>query len=88
MELGYIEDEKENKKTILTSFDAAASGLGNTRAVCRSYYVHPKIVESYEDGSIVSYFENVKKDDQKDYTKLSETEKVMLSLIEDYEISI
>ncbi len=88
IELGYIEDEKENKKTILTSFDAAASGLGNTRAVCRSYYVHPKIVESYEDGSIVPYFDKLKKDDKKDYTKLSETEKVMLNLIEDYEISI
>ena len=87
-ELGYIEEEKENKKTILTSFDAAASGLGNTRAVCRSYYVHPKIVESYEDGSIVPYFEKVKNEKVKDYTKLSETEKVMLKLIEDYEISI
>ena len=87
-ELGYIEEEKENKKTILTSFDAAASGLGNTRAVCRSYYVHPKIVESYEDGSIVPYFEKVKNEKVKDYTKLSETEKVMLKLIEDYEISV
>ena len=87
-ELGYIEDEKENKKTILTSFDAAASGLGNTRAVCRSYYVHPKIVETYEDGSIVPYFDKVKNESVKDYTKLSETEKVMLKLIEDYEISV
>ena len=87
-ELGYIEEEKENKKTILTSFDAAASGLGNTRAVCRSYYVHPKIVESYEDGSIVPYLEKVKNEKVKDYTKLSETEKVMLKLIADYEISV
>ncbi len=87
-ELGYIEDEKENKKTILTSFDAAASGLGNTRAVCRSYYVHPKIVEAYADGSIVPYFNKVKNESVKDYTKLSETEKVMLNLIEDYEIRI
>ncbi|WBL23562.1 DNA topoisomerase IB [Zunongwangia sp. HRR-M8] len=87
-ELGYIEDEKENKKTILTSYDAAASGLGNTRAVCRSYYVHPKIVESYEDGSIVPYFKKIKNDDSKNYTTLSETEKVMLKLIEDYEISV
>ncbi|WP_417886714.1 DNA topoisomerase IB [Zunongwangia sp.] len=88
IELGYIEDEKENKKTILTAYDTAASGLGNTRAVCRSYYVHPEIVNSYEDGSIVPYFSKVKNEERKDYTKLSETEKVMLSLIEEYEIEL
>jgi DNA topoisomerase-1 len=45
-------------------------------------------VEAYADGSIVPYFNKVKNESVKDYTKLSETEKVMLNLIEDYEIRI
>ena len=87
-EVGYTEDEKENKKNILQAYDAAASGLGNTSAVCRSYYVHPKLVQSYEDGEIVPYFKKVKADEKKDYTSLSETEKVILKLIKEYEIEI
>lgn len=87
-ELGYTEVEKENKKNILMAYDAAASGLGNTRAVCRSYYVHPKIVECYETGSIVPYFKNIPVEEKKDYTCLSETEKKILKLIGDYQIEI
>ncbi|MDT0648385.1 DNA topoisomerase IB [Zunongwangia sp. F260] len=87
-ELGYTEDEKENKKNLITAFDAAATGLGNTRSVCRTYYVHPKIVTSYENGEIVPYFKKVKKDESKNYTSLSETEKIILKMIKDYEIEI
>ena len=32
--------------------DSVAGHLGNTRAVCRSSYVHPAVVESYIDGTL------------------------------------
>jgi DNA topoisomerase I len=88
LELGYIEEEKENKKNILTGFDSAAEGLGNTRAVCRSYYVHPKVIETYETGEIVPYFEKVKEEKTSNYAELSETEKAIYKLIQDYKIEI
>lgn len=88
LEIGYTEDEKENKKNILAGFDAAAEGLGNTRAVCRSYYVHPKVIETYESGKIVPYFEKVNEDKEPVYTQLSETEKAIFKLIKDYKIEI
>ncbi|RAJ16814.1 DNA topoisomerase IB [Olleya aquimaris] len=56
--LGFTEDEKQNKKNILTAIDTAAKELGNTRNVCRKYYVHPLVIDAYEDGSIVPYFTN------------------------------
>ncbi|GAA4326179.1 hypothetical protein GCM10023115_39410 [Pontixanthobacter gangjinensis] len=87
-ELGYVEDEKENKKNILSGFDAAAEGLGNTRSVCRSYYVHPKVIETYENGEIVPYFKKVKEEVKPNYIELSETEKAIHKLIKDYEIKI
>jgi len=86
--LGYTEDEKENKKNILEGFDAAAEGLGNTRTVCRSYYVHPKVIETYETGEITSYFEKVKEEKGPKYAQLSETEKAIHKLIKDYKIEI
>ena len=39
-------------KQVLAAIDAAAAKLGNTRAVCRSCYVHPAIAESHLDGSL------------------------------------
>ena len=88
LEKGYTEDEKVNKKNILEGFDTAAEGLGNTRAVCRSYYVHPKIIETYENGEIVPYFKKVKNDNAPAYTQLSETEKAIHKLIKDYKIEV
>jgi DNA topoisomerase-1 len=85
---GYIEDEKENKKNIITAFDAAANGLGNTRDVCRHYNVHPNIVENYENGAIDSFFKKVKNNNSKNYATLSGTEKVMLEMISEYEIEV
>lgn len=85
---GYIENEKENKKAILDAYDAAATGLGNTRTVCREYYVHPHIVQLYESGQIEPYFKKIKAGSTKNYASLSGTEKVMLNMISDYEINL
>lgn len=41
-----------SEKRVLEAIDAAAERLGNTRAVCRASYVHPAILEAYEDGSL------------------------------------
>lgn len=38
--------------SVLQAIDFAAERLGNTRAVCRSSYVHPLVVDSYRDGSL------------------------------------
>ncbi|MBZ9632493.1 DNA topoisomerase IB [Salegentibacter sp. LM13S] len=87
-EVGFEDEEKQNKKNLIQAFDAAAEGLGNTRAVCRSYYVHPKIVNSYETGEIVPYFKQIKTEEKENYISLSETEKVILNMIKDYEVNI
>ena len=81
--IGYVEEEKENKSNILKAYDTAAEALGNTRSVCRSYYVHPMVVESYENGDIVSYFEKVhRKRTSKPH--FSQTEEVLLEMISDF----
>jgi DNA topoisomerase-1 len=37
---------------VLAAIDAAAEQLGNTRAVARSHYVHPMVLEAYLDGGL------------------------------------
>ena len=47
-EQGMFETKKQAKANIKTAICAVAELLGNTPAICRKCYVHPKIVESYQ----------------------------------------
>jgi DNA topoisomerase-1 len=51
---GMAADEDEPaKRTVNEVVDAVAAELGNTRAVCRSSYIHPIVIESYLTGSLL-----------------------------------
>jgi len=44
--------QAEAKRHISTCIKAVAGVLGNTAAVCRSSYIHPRVLEAYEDGAL------------------------------------
>lgn len=48
---GPCEDEAETKSTLLEAEDRVADCLANARAVCRQFYIHPDLLESFEEGS-------------------------------------
>lgn len=50
--LGPAASPKEAEKNIVKAVDAVAERLGNTRAVCRKYYVHPGLLQAYLEGRI------------------------------------
>lgn len=54
-ELGEFKTQTELKKNIVNVLDHVAQKLGNTRTVCKKYYVHPTVVAAYENGSIWNY---------------------------------
>ena len=41
---------REAERNVVRAIDAVADRLGNTRAVCRKYYVHPGLVRAYFMG--------------------------------------
>jgi DNA topoisomerase-1 len=88
-DLGFAEEEKQNDKNIIAALDETCEALGNTRAVCKSYYVHPVVTEYYQNGEIQEYFDKV---DKKAKTKasplFSDTEKVLLELMKNFEINL
>ena len=47
----------EEQLTIPRIIDAVAEELGNTRAVCKKYYIHPVVFELYENDGLVKYYE-------------------------------
>lgn len=42
----------EAKRNVAACVKAVAGVLGNTPAVCRSSYIHPLVVQAYEDGTL------------------------------------
>ncbi len=84
-------EEPETKiaaqKNIFVAYDAAANGLGNTRTVCKSYYIHPVLVEKYENGSLKKYFKKLDFfEDNLPFLSASET--VLLKILSEYKIEL
>ena len=48
-----IDDDAGRKKAIVGAIEKVAGQLGNTPAVCRACYVHPDVLDSYLDGTLV-----------------------------------
>jgi len=51
------ETPTEAKKKLVQAIEAVAGVLGNTKSVCRKCYIHPAIIESYLDRSLLDTLE-------------------------------
>ncbi|HEY2705704.1 MAG TPA: DNA topoisomerase IB [Candidatus Dormibacteraeota bacterium] len=56
-EFERFDSQAQAKRNLLSAIDTVAARLGNTRAVCRTCYIHPAVVESYMDGSLAQLLE-------------------------------
>jgi DNA topoisomerase-1 len=50
---GAAKSKREAEKNIVAAVDKTAKMLGNTRSVCRKYYIHPVLIEAYLEGSVL-----------------------------------
>lgn len=55
-ELGATEDLKQGEKNVLSAVDHVAERLGNTRAIARSSYISPRVLDHYMEGSVIAYY--------------------------------
>jgi len=53
--LGFSETITETRKNIVAALDIVSGLLGNTRTVCKKYYVHPAIISLYESKELETY---------------------------------
>jgi DNA topoisomerase-1 len=51
-EMGPAATRKQRRTNVNAAVDLVAERLGNTRTVCRKYYVHPRVIEAYERGIV------------------------------------
>ena len=57
-EVGPAPTKREAERNVLRAIDHTAERLGNTRAVCRKYYIHPALLDAYLDGDVLPALPN------------------------------
>jgi DNA topoisomerase-1 len=81
--IGSCDTVTEAKKRIVEALDIVSRHLGNTRAVCKKYYVHPLILSLYESKELEKYtadLDQIEKNDNK--SDLTPEEKVVMKIME------
>lgn len=71
-------NRESSKKDTVAALDLVAASLGNTRSVCKKYYVHPLIIENYEKGEL----EDLIKKNGRDSKWMTAEEKVLMKILE------
>lgn len=79
LEAESAENQTVRKKITIEVLDMVSGHLGNTRTVCKKYYVHPKILQLYEAGEFEKHAKRRPSADQ----WLSSEEKLMLRILKD-----
>lgn len=58
--IGWVSDEREIKKNIMETVKKVSQHLNNTAAICRHYYIHPTVIETYQQNILVPHFKRYK----------------------------
>src|SRR4029450_4873108 len=58
-EFEAFDTKTQAKKNVVRAIEAVAERLGNTPTVCRKCYVHPEIIDSYMDGSMLETLKQI-----------------------------
>lgn len=82
-QIGPADTETAAKKNIVTALDMVAAKLGNTRTVCKKYYVHPMVIDHYTNKMLDRYITKAATADCSTQTSLSVEELVLLNMLED-----
>jgi DNA topoisomerase I len=62
--LGVADSDAACKKNVIAVLDIVSKKLGNSRAVCKKYYVHPALISLYESGELGQSLRNAADGDE------------------------
>ncbi|MDP3973226.1 MAG: DNA topoisomerase IB [Candidatus Daviesbacteria bacterium] len=85
--LGEPKDKKTLKQNILQTVKKVSQHLANTTAVCKNYYIHPAIFETYQKNILVPHFAYYAKSKSKQ-KGLAWDEYALIKLLQTYQPAI
>ncbi len=76
------ETKTAHKRKVVSAIKETADKLGNTPAICRSSYIYPAVLSSFDRGNVIDrYFENVEELVKRRAPGLHVSEKALLKLL-------
>ena len=79
-----FDSEAQAKKNVVRAIESVAEKLGNTPSICRKCYVHPAVIESYLDGTMVSAMQQRAREEMiQDLEALGAEEAAVLALLQE-----
>jgi DNA topoisomerase-1 len=82
-EFETFDSDAKAKKNVRAAIEKVAARLGNTPTICRKCYIHPEILSSYVEGSLlVEVKEEIEEELREDLADLRPEEVAVLSLLE------
>jgi DNA topoisomerase I len=83
-EFERFDTQAQAKKNILRAIEAVAERLGNTPAICRKCYIHPAVLDSYLEGSMLNTMrQRAQHQWNQSVRKLRPEEAAVLALLQD-----
>ena len=84
--IGEALSDTECKKKIVEALDQVSLKLGNTRTVCRKYYVHPGLIKLYEEKNLQKYLTGLDEiEHPDDVSGLTTSEKILMKVLKSLE---
>jgi DNA topoisomerase-1 len=83
--IGDSSSATECKKKIVEALDEVSKKLGNTRTVCRKYYVHPGLIQLYEENNLRQYVDKLDEiESPEDDGQLTCSEQVLMKVLKTF----
>lgn len=81
--IGRAATQTEIKKNVLQALDEVSAKLGNTRTICKKYYVHPAIIRMYEEQNLEKYLSQLDSVENTDdeTSDLTADERVLMKIL-------
>lgn len=74
-------EERPRKKIIVEVLDCVAGKLGNTRAVCKSSYVYPLLLEAFENDQLGKYLKQIHRERPDSQEAMENDEKILMKFL-------
>jgi DNA topoisomerase-1 len=82
-EYEHFDSEAQAKRNVVQAIETVAKKLGNTPTICRKCYVHPEVISSYLDGTMLEALRERARDElQHDLHTLEPEEAAVLALLQ------
>ncbi|HEX3148990.1 MAG TPA: DNA topoisomerase IB [Gemmataceae bacterium] len=81
-EFEAFDSETQAKRNVMAAIKSVAQRLGNTPAVCRTSYIHPRIIDAYLQGTMLDAMRRRAANAMKHVRNLSPEEAAVLALLQ------